>query len=192
MADVVLFHHSLGLTPGVRSFADALRGAGHSVHTPDLYEGRTFPSLEEGVAHAEEIGFGTVIERGRRAAEGLPNELVYAGLSLGCLPAQALAQTRPGARGAVLISAAVPPSEFGGAWPEGVPLQIHMMEDDPLVRDEGDLDAARELVRTVEGAELFSYPGDRHLFADESLPDHDPDAAAQLTQRVLEFLARLG
>ncbi len=192
MADVVLFHHSLGLTPGIGTFADALRGAGHTGHTPDLYEGRTFRLLEEGGAHAEEIGFGTVIERGRRAAEGLPNELVYAGLSLGCLPAQALAQTRPGARGAVLISAAVPPSEFGGAWPEGVPLQIHMMEDDPLVRDEGDLDAARELVRTVEGAELFSYPGDRHLFADESLPDHDRDAAALLTQRVLEFLARLG
>jgi dienelactone hydrolase len=192
MAEVLLFHHALGLTAGCRSFADELRIAGHVVHTPDLYDGRTFTDLDEGVGYARQVGFDKVLERGRLAAEGLPNELVYAGISLGVMPAQRLAQTRPGARGAVLISAAVPPSEFGGDWPEGVPLQIHMMEDDEFVRDEGDLDVARQLVETIDGAGLFLYPGDKHLFVDNSLPDYDEAAATLFKQEVLSFLDAVG
>jgi dienelactone hydrolase len=192
MAEVLLFHHAQGLTAGVRSLADELRAAGHVVHTPDLYDGKTFTTLDEGLAYAGEVGFGTILERGRLAAEGLPNELVYVGISLGVMPAQMLTQTRRGARGAILVSSAVPPSEFGGSWPQGVPLEIHMMADDPIVRDEGDLDVARELAETIEGAELFEYPGDTHLFVDTSLPDHDEEAATLVTQRVLAFLDRLG
>lgn len=191
MAEVVLYHHAQGLTPGCIAFADELRSAGHLVHTPDLYDGSTFSELADGIAYAEQVGFNTIIERGRHAAERLPSGLVYAGFSLGVLPAQMLAQTRPGARGALLFHAAIPTSEFGGAWPEGVPLQIHMMEADEFVQ-EGDLDAAHDLVDAVESAELFLYPGDLHLFADSSLPDYDPAAAALLTERVLAFLARLG
>jgi dienelactone hydrolase len=192
VADVVLFHHALGLTPGVRSFADELRAAGHQVHTPDLFEGQTFDGIDEGVGYAQEVGFATILERGRLAAEALPNELVYAGFSLGVMPAQMLAQTRAGARGAVLVSAAVPASEFGGDWPDGVPLQIHMKENDPIVRDEGDLDVARRLTEEVQGAELFVYPGDRHLFFDPSVPEHDETAARSLTERILGFLDRSG
>ena len=189
MAEVLLFHHAQGLTEGCLAFAGELRAAGHVVHAPDLYEGRTFDSLAEGVAHAAEIGFGTIIARGTAVAEGLPEALVYAGLSLGVLPAQCLAQTRPGARGAVLMHSCVPPSEFGGPWPEGLPLQIHLMEDDPLVLPpEGDLAAARELAATVGSAELFLYPGDRHLFTDTGLRDHDPEAAALVRSRVVELL----
>ena len=184
MTELVLFHHAQGLTPGCVSFADALRAAGHVVHTPDLYEGRTFAELTDGMAYAREAGFGTIMERGRLAAESLPAEIVYAGMSLGAMPAQMLAQTRPGAEGALLLHAAVPLSEFGGAWPEGVPLQIHTMEDDEL----GDVDVARELAETVEGAEVFLYPGDRHLFTDDSLPDYDEAAAALVRQRALGFL----
>ena len=184
MTELVLFHHAQGLTPGCVSFADALRAAGHVVHTPDLYEGRTFAELTDGMAYAREAGFGTIMERGRLAAESLPAEIVYAGMSLGAMPAQMLAQTRPGANGALLLHAAVPLSEFGGAWPEGVPLQIHTMEDDEL----GDADVARELAQTVEGAEVFLYPGDRHLFTDDSLPDYDEAAAALVRQRALGFL----
>ncbi|HEX9094559.1 MAG TPA: dienelactone hydrolase family protein [Candidatus Dormibacteraeota bacterium] len=191
MAEVVLFHHAQGQTTGFLAFADELRAAGHTVHAPDLYEGRTFPTLDEGVADAKQVGFDTLLERGRLAAQTLPNEVVYAGFSLGVLPAQMLAQTRPGARGALLFHAAFPTSEFGGTWPPGVPLQIHMMEADPWVQ-EGDLEAARELDKTVEGAALFLYPGDRHLFADNSLPDYDEKAAALLTQRVLAFLSDVG
>lgn len=184
MTELVLFHHAQGLTPGCVSFADALRAAGHVVHTPDLYEGRTFAELPDGMAYVREAGFGTIMERGRLAAESLPAEIVYAGMSLGAMPAQMLAQTRPGAEGALLLHAAVPLSEFGGAWPEGVPLQIHTMEDDEL----GDVDVARELAQTVEGAEVFLYPGDRHLFTDDSLPDYDEAAAALVRQRALGFL----
>ncbi len=186
MAEVLLFHHAQGQTPGFLAFADDLRAAGHTVHTPDLYGGKTFDSIDDGVANAKEVGFGTILERGVNAADGLPAELVYAGFSLGVMPAQQLAQTRAGARGALFFSAAMPASEFGGEWPEGVPLQIHMMEDDEWAAE--DLPAARELVESADDAELFLYPGDKHLFADSSLPDYDEPAAAQLKARVLAFL----
>jgi dienelactone hydrolase len=187
MAELLLFHHAQGLTAGCLSFADELRAAGHAVHAPDLYDGKTFTDLDDGVGYAREVGFDTIGERGRLAAEGLPNEIVYAGFSLGAMPAQMLAQTRPGAKGALLFHGCVPPSEFGSAWPLGVPLQIHLMEADEWAL-EGDLDAARELDETVESAELFLYPGDRHLFADDSLPDYDESAATLLKQRVRSFL----
>jgi dienelactone hydrolase len=187
VTEVVLFHHAQGLTPGVVSFADALRAAGHEVHTPDLYEGATFEDLDSGVGHAQQIGFGTVLERGITAAAGLPDAVVYAGFSLGVLPAQHLAQTRPGARAAVLMHGAFPPGEFGD-WPPGLPLQMHTMADD----DWGDVDVARELAATVDGAELFLYAGNAHLFTDDSLPAFDAAASALVKERVLGFLARLG
>jgi len=149
--------------------------------------GRPSPDLDDGVSYAREVGFDTIGERGRVAAEGLPTEIVYAGFSLGAMPAQELAQTRPGAKGALLFHGCVPPSEFGGPWPQGVPLQIHLMEADEWAL-EGDLDAARDLDETVESAELHLYPGDRHLFTDNSLPDYDEGATTLLKQRVLSFL----
>jgi dienelactone hydrolase len=189
MAEVLMFHHALGQTTGFFGFADELREAGHTVHAPDLYDGRTFGTLDEGMAFVKEIGFGEIIQRGERAAAELPEELVYAGFSLGVLPAQKLAQTRPGARGALLFYSCVPTSEFGASWPADVPVQIHGADADPLFVDEGDLDAARALVEQAEHAELFLYPGDQHYFADSSLPSYDPNAAELLTGRVLAFLA---
>jgi dienelactone hydrolase len=189
MAEVVLFHHALGLTTGILAFADDLRSAGHTVHAPDLFQGRTFDTIEEGVGYARETGFDEVIERGVRAADGLPDGLVYGGFSLGVLPAQKLAQTRAGARGALLFDACVPVSEFGSSWPDGVPVQVHAMDADPFFVDEGDIDAARALVDEAEDAELFLYPGNQHLFADSSLPSYDADAAVLLRQRVLSFLS---
>jgi dienelactone hydrolase len=189
MADVLLQHHAQGLTDGVRAFADRLRKAGHTVHTPDLYDGKTFATLDEGLAYARQVGFGEVQERGVRAADGLPAELVHIGISLGVMPAQLLAQTRAGARGAVLIEGCVPPAEFGVPWPAGVPVQVHGMDADPVFAGDGDLEAARALVKEVDG-QLFVYPGDRHLFIDSSLPTYDAGAAALVTERVLDFLAR--
>jgi dienelactone hydrolase len=189
MAEVLLFHHALGQTEGFHAFANELRGAGHTVHTPDLFDGRTFGSIEEGMAHAEELGFpDAVIERGERAAGELPAELVYAGFSLGVIPAQKLAQTRLGARGALLFYSCVPVSYFGNAWPSGVPVQIHGMDADPVFVGEGDVDAARAIVESAVDAELFLYPGDQHYFADRSLPSYDENAAKLLTERVLTFL----
>jgi dienelactone hydrolase len=188
VAELLLLHHAQGLTAGCLAFADELRAAGHVVHAPDLYDGKTFAELDDGIGYARKVGFDTMQERGVRAADGLPNEMVYAGMSLGAMPAQMLAQTRPGAKGAVLLHASAPPSEFGGPWPQGVPLQIHVMEDDEL----GDVDVARELEDTVEGAQVFLYPGDRHLFTDSSLPVYDDAAATLVTQRVLAFLDGIG
>ena len=192
MAEIVLFHHAQGLTSGMVAFADRLRAAGHTVHTPDLFEGQTFPTLEEGIAYAGAVGFGTILERGVTAAEAFGSEVVYVGFSMGVMPAQKLAQTRVGARGALLIDACLPVTEFGDRWPDGVPVQVHGMDGDPFFAGEGDVDAARALVDSTKQAELFLYPGDVHLFADSSLPSYDRVAAALMTDRVLAFLARLG
>ena len=189
MTEVVLYHHVQGLTEGVRSFGDELRRAGHTVHTPDMFEGRTFTTIEEGMAFAGEAGFGTLAGRGVAAAEGVGPDVVYAGFSFGVMPAQQLAQTRPGARGAVLMSGCLPVSEFGDAWPEGVPVQVHGKEGDPFFEE--DLEAARALVESADGAELFRYPGEQHLFADSSLPAYDPAATKLLIERLLAFLERV-
>jgi len=189
MAEVVLFHHALGLSPGITAFADELRSEGHTVHAPDLFEGRTFDSIESGMAFVEGIGFGEVIQRGAAAARELPAEVVYLGFSLGVLPAQLLAQTRPGARGAIFVYSCVPVTEFGEQWPKDVPVQVHGMDADPFFVGEGDVDAARELVAQAEDGELFLYPGDQHYFADATLPSYDEQAATLLRRRVLDFLA---
>lgn len=164
------------------SLADALRAAGHTVHAPDLYDGATFATLEAGVAHSEVLGVPTILARGRRATDALAADLVYVGLSLGVLPAQLLAQTRPGARGAVLAHSCVPPETFGDGWRPDVPLQIHITENDPwALPPNGDLAAARALAEG--GAELHLYPGDRHLF--------DDAGTALFTERVLAFVGRM-
>ncbi|MFC0625127.1 dienelactone hydrolase family protein [Kribbella deserti] len=190
MAEVVLFHHAQGLTSGVQVFAGQLVSAGHTVHVPDLYDGNTFATLEEGLDYARSVGFGAIAERGVAAAEGLGDSLVYAGFSLGVVPAQQLAQTRPGAKGALFYYSCLPVSEFGEAWPAGVPVQIHGMESDPFFAEE-DLVEARALAESADEAELFLYPGKEHLFADSSLPSYDQEAASLLLSRTLEFLDRL-
>ncbi len=191
MADVLLFHHAHGLTEGVRSFGEALRRAGHVVHLADLYEKRIFATLADGLAHVREVGFETLLQRGRAAAERLPAGLAYVGFSLGVMPAQLLAQTRPGARAAVFVSACVPAAEFG-SWPTQLPVQVHAMDGDPIFNTEGDLDAARALVSAATHGHLFLYPGTQHLFADESLPSFDAHAALLLRERVIALLGELG
>ncbi|MCQ1999880.1 dienelactone hydrolase family protein [Arthrobacter zhaoxinii] len=191
MANVLLFHHALGLTSGMDAFAEVLREAGHTVTVPDLYDGRTFTDLEDGVAYAQEIGMDTIEELGVSIANRFPEDMVYIGFSLGVIPAQRLAQTRPGARGAVLISACIPLGAFADTWPDGVPVQIHGMDADEEFVDSGDLDAAENLAASTPDAELFLYMGASHLFADISLPDYDMDAAFTLTRLVLQLLSRV-
>jgi dienelactone hydrolase len=196
MADVVLFHHVQGLTDGVQAFADELRAGGHTVHTPDLFEGERPATVDDGVAHLKSVGGEVLSGRAHQALGGLPEGLVYAGFSWGGSTAQELAQTRPGARGALLYESCMPiTGEWAvGPWPDGVPVQIHGMEKDPFFGLEGDIDAARELVGLVgpELAELFVYPGDQHLFTDSSLPSYDAEQTALVLQRSREFLDRLG
>ncbi len=190
MTTLLLFHHAQGQTSGFLAFADELREAGHTVHAPDLYDGNTFQDLNEGVAYAKQVGFPEIIRRGSAAAMELPADVVYAGFSLGVLPAQSLAQTRPGAKGAILFSACLPTSEFESPWPDGVPLQIHMMDADPWAEE--DRPVAEALVEEIEGAELFLYPGSGHLFADSSLDEYDDQAAGLLMERTLALLGRVG
>jgi dienelactone hydrolase len=195
MADVILFHHVLGLTDGVRTFADRLSAPGHTVHTPDLYDGEVAETLEEGFAIRERIGRAVVAERTERSVDGLTTELVYAGISMGVMAAQRFAQTRAGAQGALLYEACVPISgEWAfGPWPRDVPAQVHGMDDDAFFAHEGDLDAARELVDTI-GPDLgavHTYPGSAHLFLDSSLSSYEAAATDLVVQRSLEFLARV-
>ena len=194
MAEVVLYHHIQGLTEGVRSFADELRRAGHTVHTPDLFDGRTFATMDEAFAVVQEAG-DAFDAKADGAANALPEGLVYAGISWGVGAAQRLAQTRAGARGALLYEACFPiTGEYAfGPWPNDLPVQIHGKGDDEFFAHEGDIDAARDLVAKIgpEKAELFVYPGDEHLFVDSSLPTYDGDAAALVTQRTLHFLSVL-
>lgn len=192
MTDVVLFHHALGQTSGFHAFAETLRNAGHVVHTPDLFQGRTFESIDVGMAYAHEIGFpDQILARAGEAVAELPADLVYAGFSLGVVAAQYLAMTRAGARGALLFYSCVPPEAFGSPWPPGLRAQIHGMDADPFFVDEGDLDAATALAETTPGVELFLYPGNQHYFADSSLPSYDSSAAALLIERVQSFLGQI-
>jgi dienelactone hydrolase len=188
MPDILLFHHALGQTRRFHEFADELRGAGNTVHAPDLYDGKTFEDLDAGVGYAEQVGFPEIIARGTAAASDLPTHIVYAGFSLGALPAQALTQTRPGAVGALLFHGGVPTSEFDRPWPLGVPLQMHMMEGDGWV----ELDVCQALAEQIEQAELFVYPGSGHLFADSTSRDYEADSARLLLDRTLAFLQRTG
>ena len=195
MAEVVLFHHVQGLTEGVRAFAEELRAGGHTVHTPDLFDGEHPATVEDGLAYVEKVGEDVVRERAGRVVGELPVGLVYAGISWGAATAQGFAQLRPGARGALLYEGCMPVTGQWafGPWPDGVPMQFHAKDADPFML-EGDLDAARELVTIVgpELAEVFTYPGDRHLFTDSSLPSYDADATALVLRRSRAFLDRVG
>lgn len=191
MAQIVLFHHVQGLTPGVHRLADELRAAGHTVHAPDFFEGATFGSVEEGFAAVKARGFEAHEAWADAAVADLPPGIVLAGISLGVMPAQRLAQTRAGALAGVLLEACVPPQEFSTTWPHGVAVQVHGMDADPFFAGDGDIDAARALVDAVEDGELFVYPGDVHLFTDSSLPSYDAAATEQVVQRVLGLLARV-
>lgn len=191
MAEMVLFHHVQGLTAGVIRLGDALRAGGHVVHTPDFFDGATFGSIEEGFAAVRARGEGAVDAWADAVAAGLPSHVVYAGISLGVMPAQRLAQTRPGSAGALLLEACAPASAFGDGWPPDVPVQVHGMQHDPFFGLEGDIDAARELVAEAADGELFVYPGGVHLFTDSSLATHDDAATAQVVERALAFLSRV-
>lgn len=193
MAELVLFHHVQGLTDGVRALADDLRGGGHVVHTPDLFEERVFGSIEDGFAYLEALGDGVIEERVAQAVEGLPERLVFAGVSFGAMSAMRLAVTRPGAVGLVLLESALPVvGEWAfGPFPDGVRVQVHGAECDEFFQE--DLPFAEEMLTVLgpERAELYLYPADRHLFTDRSLPSSDPAATGLVVERVLAFLDRV-
>ena len=191
MAHIIVFHHVQGLTAGVVSFADQLRAAGHTVATPDLFDGALFDSIESGVAYAEAAGFMAIVERGVTAAADAEPGTVVAGFSLGALIAHKLAQTAPRVSGALLYHHGdVAWDMFGDSWPAGVDIQLHVNEADefcevPVVRTFADA------VARSANAELYLYPGTSHLFLDPSLGGYEPENAELAVERSLAFLARL-
>ena len=197
MGQIIVLHHALGLTDGVRRFAERLRAdildAGpaalpSAVHTPDLFEGKTFATIEAGVAYVERTGMTELIARGVASVPQAEGPLVVVGISVGVLAAQTIAQHRSGVLGAVLISACLPHRAIGDAWPEGVRVAIHAMEDDPWFADGGDLVAAQELVASTSDASLTLHPGMDHLFVDDSLPEFDPVATDAVVGAVRSML----
>jgi dienelactone hydrolase len=187
MTDVILFHHALGVTDGVLAFADDLRAAGHEVTVGDLFEGKTFGAIEDGVAWEEELGWEEMIARSEAAIAPLPPAVVIGGFSLGAVYGQRLAQTREGALGALLYHGGdIPPAEFGASWPKQVGLQVHVSEGDKWFNREG----GEQLVSEVADGELFLYPGSGHLFTDRSWEEYDEASAKLVMERTLEFLDR--
>jgi dienelactone hydrolase len=195
VAEIVVFHSALGLRPGVIADADRLRAAGHSVRTPDYYDGEVFDDLDEGLRKRDAVGYDEIFRRAQGAVTDLPPDLVFAGFSLGAMPAELLAATRPGARGAILFHSAVPVEEFEAfgaeGWPSGVPAQVHYAAEDPWVEQE-EVDALGKAVRQA-GAdfEAHTYPGSGHLFADPGLPEYDRASSEDMWRRVLAFLDRI-
>lgn len=187
MAEVVVFHHALGLTPGVVEFAEVWREAGHVVHTPDLFEGRTFVDLDEAVEFVDGQGMEHWISATTAAAVAHPGATAFAGFSLGAACAQFAAQSRPGAGAALLFHGALSLETMELAWPDGVRLQVHTAEADPWV----ELDQAQELIESVDGSELFLYPGSAHLFADGSWKEYDEESTRLMHERSLALLARI-
>jgi len=190
MAEILLIHHARGLTAGVRHFAEILRAAGHTVHTPDLYEGETFTDTDEGVAHARGLGEELLAQRAAAAADELPGAgVVYAGMSMGCGYATWLSLIhRPGsARAMLYLFGSVDPAWFDTTWPPGLPAVAHQTLDDPWREAEAD----EGFRARVPGGELVDYPGSGHLFLDDSTEDHDPTAAAKATEHILAWLTAL-
>jgi dienelactone hydrolase len=188
MAEIVLFHSALGLRPGVLAWADALRADGHTLHTPDLYDGEVFDSLERAVAKRDALGIPELIRRSQAAAAALSANIYYAGFSMGAAPAQLLAVTRPGAKGAFLMHGALPLEALGvSAWPEGVAVELHYMQDDELFDPTAVDDLEQRIPKTLLHVER--YPGSAHLFADPGLPEYDAAAAETMLSRARAFFA---
>lgn len=184
MSTIALFHSAIGLDEGVHRLAEALRADGHTVHTPDLFEGRTFDTVAAGAAHRDAVGIATLMERAAAAMAELPNDVVYIGLSMGAATAQWLALTRPGARAVVLLHGAVPLAMLGvERWPADLPTQVHCASDDPFV-ERADVEALAQSA----AVEAFFYPGDAHFFDMGPWRGQHVELATQMTARIRAFL----
>lgn len=190
VAHIVLFHHVLGLTPGIHQLAASFAAPDHEVSTPDLFKGRTFPDIESGLQYVNALGDEALMGRAERACAQVSADVVYAGLSLGVVAAQHLLTNRPGARGALLINGFIDPSTMPGTWPEGCPVGVFGMQDDPFFVGDGDLDAAQRWAQSHPGLEIHLYPGTGHLFTEPALDDYDPDSTRSLVADAVDLVNR--
>ena len=191
MSKVVVLHSAQGLRPGVEGWAERLRSCGHEVWAPDLFAGRSFDELEQGIAHRDEVGVPELMRRLEAELAELPGDVVFAGFSMGAASAGYYAATRPGCRGAILVGGVTPLAEFGvERWPAAVPAQVHFSAEDAQV-DRAGVEAFEHALDACRARlEIHVYPGSEHLLADPDSPGYDPAEAELLLARVLEFLQR--
>ena len=179
MAEVVLFHHVQGLTDGVRAFADELRAGGHTVHTPDLFDGQRPATIDEGIELVSSLG-DALATRCAEAVAGLPAGLVYAGFSWAAR--RRSGSRRPGraraARCSTSRSSRCPPSGPSARGPPGSRSRCTAWTRTRTSpgRATWTPPASWSPPSALSVAELFTYPGDQHLFTDSSLPSYDPAA----------------
>ncbi|MFK0153950.1 dienelactone hydrolase family protein [Streptomyces sp. NPDC090499] len=188
--NIMLFHSTYGLRPAVREAADRLRAAGHVVWTPDLFEGRTFETVEEGMEFNESIGKDELLKRAVLAAAPYSERgLVYAGFSLGASIAQTLALGDERARGLLLLhgTSDIAPS----ASVDELPVQLHVAEPDAFETDDWLSAWYLQMGRVGADVEIYRYPGAGHLYTDPGLPDYDEEAAEATWRVALGFLDTL-
>jgi dienelactone hydrolase len=191
--EIVLFHSALGLRPSILDWAAFLRAAGHRVHAPDVFDGEVFSTVQEGLRKRDALGIPEIIKRTRAVIAPLPEGLVYMGCSLGAAAAELLATARPGAKGAILLHAALPVGAVGAsAWPVGVPVQIHYAKDDPWATGTNIKSLEDSVAAAGAPAEVYCYEGGiPHMFDDTGLAGYSSEATALMRARVTGFLDRL-
>ncbi len=189
MAHVVLFHSALGLRPGVQHFARELQKAGHSVTTPDLYDGETFEDYKAGNGKWFAIGIPAILQRAQASAQELKDDIVFAGFSNGAAVAEFLAATHPQAKGALLMHGAMPPQMLQiAAWPATAPVQLHYGNKDPFRNPENDTGLQKAVEASGATFTEFLYDTNGHLFTDPDLSEYNETLAKQLMERVLDFV----
>ncbi|AZQ71163.1 MULTISPECIES: dienelactone hydrolase family protein [Streptomyces] len=184
---IVLFHSAYGLRPAVHAAADRLRAAGHEVHVPDLYEGRTAETVEDGMAIKDEIGREELLRRAVTAVAPLSDRgLVYAGFSLGGSIAQNLAMADEKARGLLLLHGTSDLPEDASV--NDLPVQLHVADPDPFEPHDWLNAWYLRMGRAGADVEVHRYAGAGHLFTDPELDDYDAEAAERTWAVALAFL----
>ena len=189
MAELLLLHHALGVTPALQRLAARFRDAGHTVVLPDLFEGQVFGTVEEGMAHVESVGMDTLAARGEDTASDLDPGFVVCGISLGAIAAQRIGVDHDAVAAVMAVSSCLPPGYLPGPWPHSVPLRVVASKGDTMFNEEGDLDAARGYV-DAGVARLKLLDGGEHLFMEANDPD-SVAATAWLTETLLHLLDRV-
>lgn len=189
MSHILFFHSAVGLDDGVHAMAQTLRDAGHTVTTPDYYDGRTFDTAEQGIAYRDEVGFRTLVDRVNEAIEDIEGPVVAAGISLGSAMAQRLGKKDPRVRAALLLHAGGEAKPVD--WPTDCALQMHYSVNDPWIDEGMPEHLLRSAARAGARTEHYLYPGASHLFADPTKPDYVKESADLMWDRVLGLLTDL-
>lgn len=186
MATIVLFHHAGGRTPGVLAIVRRLEEAGHTVVVPDYFDGITFTTMGEALAHLDAVSMPELFQRAEQAVAHMEQPFVVAGISLGAALAQHLAHTDARVQGLVSLEGFIDPQFLAGGLPQSLPITIHGSADDPFFAE--DLPAAQAVAASHPVADLHLYEGCGHLFTDDSWDTNDASQTDLVLERVQAFL----